>query len=138
MIIYPKKNTSRYGFAAACPIVKGSFHVMCVKTFVHNGFLSPPTTHPTPYMYFPLLTIPPPSSLLGPFLIIVASYFVLLLLGKKGTKGYCCNYTLFSFVFLSFAFYFFSWGKPIANIWMSSKFYVPLFIPPLCHLLPFL
>lgn len=50
----PKKSL-RYGFAAACLIVKGSLHVMCVKTFLHNGFLSPPTIQPTPYMYLPLL-----------------------------------------------------------------------------------
>ena len=51
-------------YAAACPIVKGSFHVMCVKTMlIIMVILSPPRFHP-PHslslslcMYTPLVTI---------------------------------------------------------------------------------
>ena len=58
-------------YAAACPIVKGSFHVMRVKTMLIMGSCPLPPSTPTPCIYFPLLTYVNMTPLLGPFKLLL-------------------------------------------------------------------
>lgn len=78
--------------------------------------LPPPTPLLTLHIYLLLLSLHYPSSIFRPFLIIVASYFVLLLFGKKVSKGYSCNKAFTFLVFLSFSIFSFFWGKLIVNM----------------------
>lgn len=85
--IYPK--FSKIWLCCCCMAhCQGIFSCYVCKNY---GFLSPPSTHPTPSMYLPLLTVSP-FFYFEPFLIIAASYLIECF-GKKhtNTPGYTCN-----------------------------------------------